>query len=387
MRIGIDAHILGKGKGGVERVVEQMVRLLPGFMPEATFVAFINKSYVPRFAAKNLSFRRLAFSDPVIQRSVILPWLCWREKLDVLHVQRAAPLGVKSKVIVHTHDLLPLTHPSDHSGWRDAIVRRMTRRSLMRADRILTVSDTVAREITTLFPSTTGKVDYILNGIDTTFFNTKSSEALRGAVHQRLGLSGDYILYLGALMPRKNLDVAIEGFSAYLRAPNNSTSPRQIKLVIAGMTRSSEYEAKLRALASKSAPDNIVFAGFLSDDECLDLLQHSKLFLAPSRGEGFDLPALEAMACGIPVICSDLDVHRELMESDAIYFSTNDHQSLALSIQNALEGPSAAIDREKLRARALRYSWQTSMGRLADLYRSLFPRHAPISAEADLVSS
>ena len=97
------------------------------------------------------------------------------------------------------------------------------------------------------------------------------------------------------------------------------------------MSRSSRHEARLRQLAAELAPEAICFAGFVTDKECLALLQHASIFLAPSRGEGFDLPPLEAMACAIPVICSELPVHRELLGDDALYFDPASPAALQLT--------------------------------------------------------
>jgi glycosyltransferase involved in cell wall biosynthesis len=380
MRIGLDAHILGKGKGGVERVVHQMVRLLPGLMPQSEFVVFTKKNYTPPFGDRpNVRYRPLPVADPLLQRSLVLPWLARREQLDLLHVQRAAPPCIRARLIVHTHDLLPLTAPADHRGFRDQLVRRLMPGSIRRADGVLTVSESVAAEIRSLFPHASGKLTAIPNGIDADFFRPKPAGARRTAIHDRLDLTGDYVLYLGALMARKNLEVAIRGFSEYVRDSLVHPSVRKTKLVLAGMSRSKEYEAGLRALAEKLAPGAVLFTGFISDEDCLALLQHATVFLAPSRGEGFDLPALEAMACGIPVLCSDLPVHRELLGNDARFFPTHQPGRLAIELQRM-------VTRADLRARlaqqgplrAAGFTWENAMHRLGELYQKILsgPRAA-----------
>lgn len=375
MRIGLDAHILGKGKGGVERVVHQMVRLLPGLMPESQFVVFTKKDYTAPFAPRpNVRYRRLPVDDPLLQRSLVLPWLARRERLDLLHVQRAAPPCVRARLIVHTHDLLPLTAPADHQGFRDRLVRRLTPGSIRRANGVLTVSESVAAEIRQLFPQAADKLAAIPNGIDVNFFRPKPAGATRGAIHTRLNLAGDYVLYLGALMSRKNLEVAIRGFGQYLSNP----SARGTKLVLAGMTRSREYETGLRALAGEVAPGAVVFTGFVTDEECLALLQHAAVFLAPSRGEGFDFPALEAMACAIPVICSELPVHHELLDDDALYFPTDQPAALAAALR--LVNGDASLRARLIAggpARAARYTWEDAMARIAAFYLKVHFRSAP----------
>jgi alpha-1,3-rhamnosyl/mannosyltransferase len=375
MRLGLDAHILGKGKGGVERVVDQMVRWLPEFLPNDHFVVFVQKHFRSSTRARrNVTFRALPISDPVLQRSLVLPWLAHREKLDLLHVQRAAPPRVRAKLVVHTHDLLPLTAPDDHRGWRDQLVRRLMPASLRRADCVLTVSESVATEIRTLFPAVAPRVAAVLNGIEGALFRPKDASANRSEIHARLGLKGDYVLYLGALMSRKNLEVSVRAFGQFLAAQRAAGRPLP-KLVLAGMSRSEAYVRRLRALANEIAPQEICFTGFVSDADCVALLQHARAFIAPSRGEGFDLPALEAMACGIPVLCSDIPVHRELLGDDALFFATDSAEDFAEQLKRLFTTPGLQEDlsrRGPLRAR--RYDWESSMRSLASLYQTLLHR-------------
>jgi alpha-1,3-rhamnosyl/mannosyltransferase len=373
MRIGLDAHILGKGKGGVERVVHHMVRLLPELMPQCEFVVFTKKDYTAPFGHRpNVRYRRLPVDDPLFQRSFVLPWLARRERLDLLHVQRAAPPCIRARLIVHTHDLLPLTAPADHRGFRDQLVRRLMPGSIRRADGVLTVSESVASEIRRHFPHATNKLTAIPNGIDADFFRPKRPGAMRAAIHNRLNLPGDYVLYLGALMARKNLEVAIRGFSAYRRDPLLPASMRGAKLVLAGMSRSQTYEASLRALAEKLAPGAVIFAGFIKDEDCLALLQHATVFLAPSRGEGFDLPALEAMACGIPVLCSDIPVHRELLGNDAGFFPTDQPEQLATELHGLMARADLRTQlAQRGPARAAGFTWENAMQRLGELYHQI----------------
>lgn len=369
MRIGIDGHILGRGKGGVERVLKSTVELVPRLLPDIEFVVFVNRDYRPPEGPTNLSFRPLPISHPIAQRLYYLPVLARRHRLDWLHVQRAAPLYLRStRLILHTHDLLPLTCPADHRGTNDRIVRWTTRSSIARADRILTVSRTVADEIARLFPSSVGKLHCIYNGVDTELFQRKQAGASRPEILQRLGVASNYGLYLGALMERKNLEVALHGFADFLKASGTKTN-----LILAGMCRSPVYEERLKQLAAERAPGRIFFTGYVSDQECVELLQNASWCLAPSRGEGFDLPALEAMACGLPVVASDLPVHRELLGDDALYFDRADAAALRDALLTLTRDPRLTADlAQRGPLRAGRFTWPEHADQMATFYRSCF---------------
>jgi glycosyltransferase involved in cell wall biosynthesis len=371
MRIGLDAHLLGKGVGGVERVVRAFVERVPPLMPDHQFVVFLKpgaEQSVP--AHGNVTYVKLAFSDPIVQRSVLLPWLARRHRLDLLHVQRIAPPWCPCPVIVHIHDLLPLTDPLDHPGARNALIRRLTPATVRRSARVLTVSETVAAEIAALYPGAKGKIRAIPNGISGGLFAPAPESTGLSGVHARLGLTSPYALYVGAITQRKNLETAIEGFGRWgAREPS-------ARLVIAGMTRSVEYGAQLRQqAASLGLSDRVVFTGFVTDAECLSLLRCARVFLAPSRGEGFDLPPLEAMSVGTPVVCSDIAVHRELIDAGAaLFFTPSSAEELARAIASTWDDPPLrATLRTAGMGCAARYEWDRAARALANLYLEMLP--------------
>jgi alpha-1,3-rhamnosyl/mannosyltransferase len=356
MRIGIDAHILGKGSGGVERVVFQMVRQVPDLLPGHSFIIFTNRSYRPPFPDRpNVRYVSLLLSDPVIQRSLLLPWLVRRWRLDLLHVQRIAPPFPGCRLVVSIHDILPLTDRSSHPGWRDELVRRLTPGSIRRADRIVTVSNTVRDELAARFPESAGRVTAIYNGIDPEFYQDDDA---------RERDRPPYLLCMGAIAPRKNLEVVLRAFRIFLKGP------RQARLVLAGLIRSRAYQERLnRLVAELDLTGSVTFTGFISDEDYRLLLQGARLFLAPSRGEGFDLPALEAGASGRAVICSDIPVHRELLGDGAVFFPPDDAETLARQIEDLWEREE---ERNRLgraaRQRAADFSWERMAGQLAALY-------------------
>ncbi len=367
MRIGIDAHILGKNKGGVEKYLRQLVLYLPQVAPWYDYVFFVNRRYpVPADSPANVTYVTLPFSDPLIERSVILPWLALKHRLDLLHVQRITPPLVNCALVVSLHDILPLTNPRDYRGWRNALVRFMTPQSARRASRILTVSETTKIEIVKTLHVPAAKVVFVYNGIDHKFFRPQlGKETISGRFSF---LSDPYILYLGALETRKNLEVVLSAFAGFLALINGTT-----RLIIAGGDRTSGYGQRLKKLVrEKQLSDNVVFTGFVSDSECLELLRNARLFLAPSRGEGFDIPPLEAMSCGVPVICSDIEVHRELFAGAAEFFPPAETDILAQLMAGLWEGSQlreSMIQKGLLLAK--KFTWENMACQTADVYREI----------------
>lgn len=154
IKIGIDAHVLGKGVGGVERFVrEVMLRLATlssEIAPEFEYVIFLNAtefkqhSYTPQ---ANVQYVPLAFANPLIERSLLMPWLCHQYKLDAIFVQRLLPWFCgKTKKIVAIHDLTPIKFPQQYAGLTNKLVRLLTPDTVKRADLILTPLQLLAQK-------------------------------------------------------------------------------------------------------------------------------------------------------------------------------------------------------------------------------------------------
>ncbi len=359
MKIAVDAHILGKGKGGVERYVAELCVRLPELGPEDSFLFFINRAYVPDKHHPNVRWIRLPSAEPMLQRSFFLPWMLAGFQPDVIHTQRIAPLWSNCPVIVSMHDILPLTAPDDYPGMRHAMVRALTGWSARRAHTILTVSQTVQNEIEEAIPAATGKIEVIYNGVNHEMFSPVNGKTPAIA-------NQDYLLYTGAIEPRKNLVLVLDAFSEVC-----ARTGHDLKLVLAGMDRDQHYSAGLRRTCDTMFPDGqVVFTGFLQDNEYLEYLAGASIFLAPSRGEGFDFPPLEAMACGIPVICSDIAVHQEIFYEAALFFQVDSPNALANAIMTLYNDEQL---KEKLRLRGMaccrRFDWETTVWQTLKVYR------------------
>jgi glycosyltransferase involved in cell wall biosynthesis len=335
--------------------------------PWYDYVFFVNRRYpIPADSPANVTYVPLPFSDPLIERSVILPWLALKHRLDLLHVQRITPPLVNCALVVSLHDILPLTHPRDYRGWRNALVRFMTPESARRADCILTVSGTTKNEIVKTLHVPAAKVAFAYNGIDHEFFRPQLEKK---TIAGRFSLLADpYMLYLGALETRKNLEMVLQAFAGFLASIKGKA-----RLIIAGGERTSGYGQHLKKLVrEKQLSDNVTFTGFVSDSECLELLSNARLFLAPSRGEGFDIPPLEAMSCGVPVICSDIEVHRELFTGAAEFFPADKPDMLAQLMAGLWEDEQL---RESLIQKGLslaqKFIWENTARKTAAVYSEI----------------
>ena len=369
MRIGIDGHVLGKNIGGVERYVEKVVELAPGLCPQHEFVVFVSRKARARFAGDrraNVTYATLPVSDPIVQRSVVLPLLVRSLKLDVLHVQRVAPWACgRCRIMLTVHDLIPLRRREAYGSMRDALVRLLTPGSVARADFIVCPSQFVCDDLARRFPSAAAPKKPFYNGVDPERFAPRSDRDPRATL-ARHGVDAPFVFSPGGIEERKNIETIITAIARL------EPAARPL-LVLSGSVRDKGYFARVQACARRlDMTDRVRHLGFVTDDDLLDLYGRAVVCVAASRDEGFSLLPLEAIACGAPALCSDIPVHRELYEGAAAFFPPDRPDVLAAAIAAACAGegrPPAAAAKALLE----RFSWRAMAERMAGYFEELDP--------------
>ncbi len=253
------------------------------------------------------------------------------------------------------HDLTPLTHPEWHAARTLVGFLPLWERTVERASRFLCVSRTTARELTALYPETATRVRVALNGVDTEFFSPADDPAARRRTRQRYAADQPFILYLGTLEPRKN----VEGLVAACERIWGRRRSRP-DLVLAGGA-GWKTAGLHRRIARSSFRDKIHVAGYTQREAARELYRAAEVFVYPSLAEGFGLPILEAMACGTPVVASTAEALREVGGDAALYAPPRDIEGLARAIERALEDTAL---RTRLAAegprRAAQFRWDTA---------------------------
>jgi glycosyltransferase involved in cell wall biosynthesis len=168
----------------------------------------------------------------------------------------------------------------------------------------------------------------------------------------------DYVLYPGGFDPRKNMERALEAFAAMKRKYSHEGRIAETKLVIV-CHKDAASEAELRKSARKLGVDSFLrLTGFVSDSELLSLYQKARCLFFPSLYEGFGLPVLEGLACGLPIACSNTSSLPEVAGSFAHYFDPEDVDAMAGALNKALTEPADFNSRMQRSRHAKRFSWQ-----------------------------
>ena len=232
-----------------------------------------------------------------------------------------------------------------------------------RSDRILTVSEASKRDILRFFNVPAEKVVVVYNAIDEHFWDEPAADDV-ARVRERYQLDHQFVLYVGTIKPHKNLVRLIEAF-ARLREQGFD----EVKLLIIG-DEISKLPALRRAVHSHKLHKHVRFLGFLPDDTLKVLYRLASVFVFPSLYEGFGLPPLEAMACGTPVVTSNVSSLPEITGDAAQLVDPYDVDSIVDGMRRVLTDPAlAATMRHKGMARAREFSWERSVARTLDTYR------------------
>jgi glycosyltransferase involved in cell wall biosynthesis len=238
-----------------------------------------------------------------------------------------------------------------------------------RSHRILTVSEASKRDIIHFFNVQPEKIVVVHNAIDERFRATPSDEHI-ARVRERYQLAHGFVLYVGNIKPHKNLVRLIEAYDLLRRRGFD-----ELKLLIIG-DEISKLPALRRAVHKHKLHKHVRFLGYLPDDTLAVLYRLAQVFVFPSLYEGFGLPPLEAMACGTPVVTSNVSSLPEVTGDAAVLVDPYEVESIADGMERVLTNPELCAElRQKGIARAREFSWEQSVARTQQLYQEVGGSH------------
>mgnify|MGYP005846244415 FL=1 len=267
------------------------------------------------------------------------------------------PTLPRTRTLLTVHDLSFLHYPGHFVPKLVRYLERVVPASVARADRVLADSEATRADLIRLLGTPPEKVEVLYSGVDARF-RPEPEPGERERLRARYGLDRPYVLSVGTLQPRKNFVRLIRAF-ARLRDTGRM-------LVIAG-GRGWLYESVLEE-ASRH-PDRVRILGFVEDADLPALYRGADLFVFPSFYEGFGLPVLEAMACGVPVVCSGVSSLPEVAGDAALLVDPEDEEGLSKAMQRVLEDE--GLRREMAargRARAARFTWEEAARHLVAVF-------------------
>jgi glycosyltransferase involved in cell wall biosynthesis len=363
MRFAVDAHAIGRHLTGNEVYVRSLLGALPSVNPESEFLAYVCSPEAPRVLPSGIRLRAVA-QNPFVRLGLDLSIRLLRDRPDLLHVQYTAPLACPVPVVVSVHDVSFLEHPEYFSRARAWQLQLTVRETVRRAAKVLTCTEFSRASILRAYGDLDEAKVVAVPLAAATCFRPIAREAAAAVVRERFGISAPFLLSVGDLQPRKNHPGLIRAFADLLCA--GPQFPHT--LVLAG--KDTWYAERVREAArSSGVAGRIRFLGFVSDEDLLQLYNACDLFVFPTFYEGFGLPALEAMACGRAVACSNTSALPEVVDGAAIVFDPYSMGAMARAMADLLLSPELRARMERLGLqRAAHFSWQKTAQKTLEVF-------------------
>ncbi len=381
MRAGINAQLLNLSSSyraaGISRYILQLLaHMRPLTSQEDQLVAFTGRWTLPSELAPTPHFQVRQSSLPTWKPSVRIGWeqllqppAVAAEHLDLLHsTSYVQPLFCPTKSVVTMLDLSFLRMPGGFNRWNRAYLSAMATITARRCDRILAISESTRQDVIRFMGVPPEKVQVTYLGVDPQY-RPIEDQALLARFRREKQLPESFLLYLGTLEPRKNVERLVE---AYAQVRKGWQIPH--KLVLGG-AKGWLYGRIFERVRELGLGEDVIFTSYIPYNELPLWYNCAEIFIYPSLYEGFGLPPLEAMACGTAVITSSVSSLPEVVGNAAIMMNPLDVDAIADAIVKLLDNDSL---RRRLQAegpkQAAKFSWEEMAATTMRAYHELLGR-------------
>lgn len=354
MKIAIDTQTTLGQKSGFGFYVKNLVEALAKVDPKNEYV-LISPS-----TERDFSTPQRWFWD-----QFIFPRRARKARVDLLHQPCfSAPLGYSGKVIVTCHDLISIFFPENLPLASRLFYSKWEPFSYRKASKIIAISEHTKRDIMALLKIPEEKIRVIPLAASKDFRPIKSKRKIK-EVQKKYKTGENYILDVGTIEPRKNLPFLVRSFALAVREGVDAN------LVITGK-KGWYYQGLFKLVADLNLQDKVIFTGYVAEYDLPALYSAAKAFVFPSLYEGFGLPPLEAMACGVPVISSNTSSMPEVIGKAGILISPKDERLWAKTIVNILKDKALALTLGQWGIRqAKKFSWEETARKTVEVYKEV----------------
>lgn len=358
MKIAINARFLTQKVTGVQRYAREVTKRLINMLGKDCIVLLAPSQAPEVFHGIEVTKPRIRVNG-YLWEQLVLPNMFLRAKADLLWSPgNVGPLILKDQVVT-IHDAAVFAMPDGFDGRFRSWYRFALPRLAKTVRKILTVSEFSKVELAHFLGVKQSKIEVAYPGVSD-FFCPQCASDVRD-LKSRLNLPNKYVLALMSLGPNKNIQGLLDAWS--LIEPRLS---EDVYLVIAG--------GKAKTLASTFVDNGtgycakVKFTGYINDEDLPLLYSGAELFVFPSLYEGFGLPPLEAMACGVPVVCSNAASLPEVVGDAALLVEAADIESLAGRIYELLNNGELRENlRDKGLKRASMFDWEITSQKIAEI--------------------
>lgn len=372
MRIGIDASSTIPPRTGVGNYTHHLLQALGKIDKENEYILYFNYfrpgKIVPNFEQPNFekAINRIPSKvQRILHNNFKLPIELFVGKIDVFHNPNYfLPPTRGAKEVVTIHDLTFKRFPETQTGKDARYFNKWVPEALKMANEIITDSQNTKRDIIELLGVPENKINVVYGAVDQRFLPINNIQILQ-EVKIKYNLPEKFLLYVGMLEPRKNIPSLLRAFAVLKKQHFYH------KLVAVG-GKGWLYDEIFEIASQLNLTEDVIFAGYVPDEDLPAFYNLADLFVFPSLYEGFGLPPLEAMACGTPVVCSNASSLPEVVGDAAIMVDPYDMEGLAEAMHKALADVTL---QQKMRAKGLKraklFSWEEAAKKTLAVYRKV----------------
>lgn len=374
MRIGIDARFYGPQAKGLGRYSEKLIQYLAGLDKKNQYVIFLTKNNFSDFISTSPNFKKVEadYRWYTLAEQIHMPRAIAKEKIDLMHFPHFnVPLLYRGKFIVTIHDLI-LTHfPTQRASTlgplkyfiKHRAYKKVISQAIKKSKKIITVSNYTKKEIIDTFKVNPSKIEVTYEACSD--FKSTLAHIDKEKFFKEMGIFSPYILYVGNAYPHKNLELLLEAFKDVI------TEKIDLQLVLVG--KMDYFFERLKNLVNRlKLEKKVVFPGYVTDEELKAFYQNAKLYIFPSKVEGFGLPPLEAMAQGLPVVSSSSSSLPEILGNAAYYFNPDKKEEISMAIKEVLANDKLREEMKKNGYNQVKkYNWEKLAEQTLNIYNSL----------------
>lgn len=337
-RVALNAHLLAGPasyrSAGIHHYIANLLPHLPAADPNLRYTVFVGREAgQPNLPGATIWRSAWPTARPLARiawEQFAQPLALWRCHPDIVHsLAFVSPALSPCPAVVTVYDVSFRLMPERFLPAQRLYLSIFTAHSCRHARRVIAISESTKADVARLFNIPTAKVDVACPGVDPAFrpWPPADIEAFR----VREGLPEKFILYLGTLEPRKNLAALIRAFkSLRSRLPASN-----LKLILAG-AKGWLYDHLFQLVQDLNLSDSVFFPGYIPAEALIGWYNAAAVFAYPSAYEGFGMPVLEALACGRPVVTSNVSSLPEAGGPVALRVAPNDIEALTEALAQAL---------------------------------------------------
>ncbi len=362
MKIAVDCRALTSLKTGGGYYTENLLKALIAADKENKYILCAHRPF--DFAAAAGSFKKIeggCFSG-LLWQNAVLPWVLAREKAGLLHSPLfTLPYAFGCPGIITVFDLTPVIFPKFHRA-KVRLSFLSLQRSVEKAERIIAISEHTKKDLISRMGAAEGKISVIYPAASPRFRPAGPEEKKR--VKAKYAGGGDYLLHVGTLEPRKNLEFLIDVFMEMIASGRDNG----VNLLLVG-AKGWKYSPIFDRIAGYGLRDRVFWAGYAEFSDLPGLYSGAEVFVYPSMYEGFGLPLLEALACGAPSVASHVSSMPEVLGDAGLLIKGWDVREWAAGISLLLEDRSTRDEFSRSgMLRSGKFSWSVCAEKTLELY-------------------